>query len=107
MKSLSLNVLAFPALLLALGGTGSSAQSSWPPDDDNPPYVQQPGYPQQGYGQEQAYGQPTYPQQGYGYNQTPAYPQPQPLNPEQLDQIVAPVALYPDALLAQILTAST
>jgi hypothetical protein len=29
------------------------------------------------------------------------------LPPEQLDQIVAPIALYPDPLLAQVLTAST
>jgi hypothetical protein len=30
-----------------------------------------------------------------------------PLRPEAIDQMVAPIALYPDALLAQILTAST
>ena len=30
-----------------------------------------------------------------------------PLNAEQLDQLVAPVALYPDALVAQVLTAAT
>jgi hypothetical protein len=33
--------------------------------------------------------------------------QQQPLTQQQLQQLVAPVALYPDALLAQILTAST
>ena len=39
----------------------------------------------------------------------PAQQQPasQPLSAEQLDQLVAPIALYPDNLLAQILTAST
>jgi hypothetical protein len=31
----------------------------------------------------------------------------QPLTPDQLDQLVAPIALYPDALTAQILAAST
>jgi len=31
----------------------------------------------------------------------------QPLTPEQLDQLVAPIALYPDALIAQLLAAST
>ena len=38
----------------------------------------------------------------------PAPPRPQsaPLSPEQLQQLVAPIALYPDALLAQILAAS-
>src|ERR1039458_4815981 len=30
-----------------------------------------------------------------------------PLDAVQLDQLVAPIALYPDALVAQILTAST
>ena len=48
--------------------------------------------------------------------QTPAAPAPaapatdqsqQMLKPEQLDQLVAPIALYPDALLAEILMAST
>jgi len=31
----------------------------------------------------------------------------QPLTPEQLDALVAPIALYPDALLSQVLVAST
>jgi hypothetical protein len=34
-------------------------------------------------------------------------PQGQPLSPEELGQMVAPIALYPDALVAQILAAST
>ena len=34
-------------------------------------------------------------------------PQQQPLNQQELAQLVAPIALYPDALLAQVLTAST
>ena len=34
-------------------------------------------------------------------------PQGQPLSAEQLDQLVAPIALYPDALVAQILAAAT
>lgn len=33
--------------------------------------------------------------------------EPQPLTPEELDQLVAPIALYPDALVAQILGAAT
>jgi hypothetical protein len=37
----------------------------------------------------------------------PAAAQPVPLTPSQLDQLVARIALYPDPLLAQILTAST
>ena len=38
------------------------------------------------------------------YAQDQAYA---PLDPVALDQLVAPVALYPDSLVAQILTAST
>lgn len=34
-------------------------------------------------------------------------PQPQPLSPPQLEDLVAPIALYPDNLLSQILVAST
>ncbi|HUD23679.1 MAG TPA: DUF3300 domain-containing protein [Acidobacteriaceae bacterium] len=72
-------------------------------------------YPQQGYGQGQPYGQQSYtqqpyqtqpqsyPQQGYGQAQSSA----QPLNAEQLEQLVAPIALYPDTLVAQMLAAST
>ena len=42
--------------------------------------------------------------------QAPAAAQPQPsalLNAQQLEQLVAPIALYPDTLLAQVLMAST
>jgi hypothetical protein len=37
----------------------------------------------------------------------PAFTQPAALSPPELDQLVARIALYPDPLLAQILTAST
>jgi len=37
----------------------------------------------------------------------PADPPQQPFKPEELEQIVAPIALYPDSLLAQIFMAST
>ena len=118
-----------PATLLALllGQTRAVAQQApgdWPPDDPYTapssqaprPYPQQNGYapqqypPNQGYPQ-QGYQQPApqqYPQQGYpqqGYGQQPG--QQQPLSAEDLTQIVAPIALYPDALVAQILAAST
>jgi Protein of unknown function (DUF3300) len=79
-----------------------------------PAYPQPQSYPQQPYGQQpqqQSYApQPAYPgygqgqmQQGYGQPQ----PQMQPLNAQQLEQLVAPIALYPDPLVAQVLTAST
>ena len=44
----------------------------------------------------------------WAQDQTPAPEQPQPaqLTPEQLQELVAPIALYPDALVAQILAAS-
>ena len=34
-------------------------------------------------------------------------PQAQPLSADQLDQLVAPIALYPDAMVAQVLAAAT
>jgi hypothetical protein len=47
-------------------------------------------------------GQP-YPERGYGQAPSSA----QPLNAVQLEQLVAPIALYPDTLVAQVLAAST
>lgn len=57
-------------------------------------YQSQPYYPDSGQG---------YPQQGYGQGAA----QVQPLTAIQLEQLVAPIALYPDALVAQVLAAST
>lgn len=68
--------------------------------------------PQSNYGQQADAQQPystyrnsgqAYPPQGYGQALTPA----QPLSASQLEQLVAPIALYPDALVAQVLAAST
>jgi hypothetical protein len=55
------------------------------------------------------YAQQAQPQQGPAAAEpnTGAQTQAQPLTPDQLDQLVAPIALYPDALVAQILAAST
>ncbi|HEX6494743.1 MAG TPA: DUF3300 domain-containing protein [Acidobacteriaceae bacterium] len=59
---------------------------------------EQPGYSQPYLQQRpQSYSDPTYQQQTAV----------QPLGAEQLEQLVAPIALYPDVLLAQVLTAST
>src|SRR6185437_11458729 len=44
---------------------------------------------------------------GLGVDEKPAEGQVQPLDPSQLEQLAAPIALYPDALLAQLLTAAT
>jgi hypothetical protein len=70
---------------------------------------EQPEYGQRGYSQPQPYppqperAQP-YSSADQGYQQQAAG---QPLGAEQLEQLVAPIALYPDVLLAQVLTAST
>lgn len=48
--------------------------------------------------------------QGYGAPQPPDYEGQgayQPLAPEQIDSLVAPIALYPDTLVAQVLAAAT
>lgn len=81
----------------------------WPQDDPNPDQ-QQPAYQQPQYSQAQPYPQQGYPQAGdpQGYDQQqPAYPQAQGMNAQQLEQLVAPIALYPDSLLAQVFAAST
>jgi hypothetical protein len=73
------------------------------------PAYQQPDYAQQQPNLDTGYsdsGQ-QYPQQGYGSGYGPAQPSAQPLNTEQLEQLVAPIALYPDALVAQVLAAAT
>ncbi len=62
-------------------------------------YAQPQPYSQQPYSANQ-YAQPAYPQQ-------PAYGQTQALSADQLQQLVAPIALYPDQLIALILAAST
>ena len=49
--------------------------------------------------------QPNYPQQAPPPDQQ--QPAPPPMAPQQLDQLVQRIALYPDPLLAQVLTAST
>jgi Protein of unknown function (DUF3300) len=85
-------------------------QGSGPPQ----PYRQQP-YPQQP-SPEQNYPEQPYPQQSYpapgqpapGQNdQQQGYVPARPLNAQDLEQLVAPIALYPDTLVAQILAAST
>ncbi|HXM41882.1 MAG TPA: DUF3300 domain-containing protein [Bryobacteraceae bacterium] len=74
----------------------------------SPPPPPQQGYPpqQQGYpAQQQGYPPP---QQGYP-PQPQGYPQQQAplLGPQQLDDLVQRIALYPDPLLAQVMTGST
>ncbi len=82
-----------------------------PPPDDPSAYPadqqQAPGYgqnPVPSYGA--GYGAPPPPDESQP-EYAPAPGQPQGLSPDQLEQLVAPIALYPDALLAQVLAAST
>ena len=59
-----------------------------------------------GWSQDGPYSSSQYapePQSGYEQTQGPA----QPLGAGQLEQLVAPIALYPDSLVAQVLAAST
>lgn len=80
-----------------------------PPAPDQGQYPPQQGqYPPGQYPQGQPPSQ--YPQGQYPAGQYPppqGYPAPPTLPPQQLDQLVQPIALYPDGLLAQVLTAST
>lgn len=99
-------------LVFAAVGVGLlSLQAQPQPYPQQPPYTRDQPYQQPPYTRDQPYQQPqnTYPQQ-------PRYPQPgysqqqgEPvlLPPQQLDQLVGRVALYPDPLLAQVLTAAT
>jgi hypothetical protein len=107
---------------VSIVGVGLSQQNP-PPPPQYPQAQPAPQYPQgQQYPQTQQYpqqqGQPQYPAQ-YPQGQAPpaqGYPsqypgaannQPPLLPPQQLDQMVASIALYPDGLLAHVLTAAT
>ncbi len=81
-----------------------------PPQQQQYPPPQQGQYPPPQQGQyPPPQGQYPPPQGQYPPQQYPAgqYGQPPMLPPQQLDQLVSRIALYPDGLLAQILTAST
>ncbi len=84
------------------------------------PQYAQPQYQQPQYAPQQPYAQQPYPQEPdsdqqyeaspYPQQQDLAQPAPAPvqaLSAQDLEQLLAPIALYPDALLAQILAAST
>ncbi len=123
-------LVAGAAGVLALGQQyppPQNPQQQYPPQQQQPypqqypqeqqPYPQQQqapqGYPQGQYPPPQGQypppqGQGQYPQGQYPPPQGAYGQQPPPLvPPQQLDQMVASIALYPDGLLAQVLTAST
>lgn len=93
--ALSLAYLMIPMGIGDLYAQAYGQQAPPPPADQqySQPYNQQYS---QSYNQQYPQGQP-YGQQGYY----------EPLSPDQLDQLVAPVALYPDALVAQVMAAAT
>jgi Protein of unknown function (DUF3300) len=110
-------VVGTTALLLAVSGLSAAGQGYSPyggygqpygPRYAQPQYSAPQAYGQQAYSQpapypqQPSYGQQTYAQQGYA--QTPGG---QALNADQLEQLVAPITLYPDTLVAQVLAAST
>jgi hypothetical protein len=126
-------LIVAPALQARLFAQQDPIQN-WPPDDNYnaqapqqyAPQYPDPNYQQQpnGYNQPQQYGYapqqqfPANPAYGQGYQGAPQLatqpsygqqlaPMQPALSPDQLTQMVAPIALYPDALVAQILTAST
>lgn len=80
-------ILLALCMLIVAGGCGSKTESG------------------ASSGQAQAQSLAQSPPQSTAPNQLPASSQPAPLN--SLEQLLAPVALYPDALLAQVLTAAT
>jgi hypothetical protein len=95
----------FLASSLCLAQQYPAPQQYPPPQDPQQQQypAQQPQYPPQGQ-----YPQQQYPPQQGQYPQQPVYNQAPPLqSPQQLQQLVAPIALYPDGLLAQVLTAAS
>jgi len=107
------------AMVVGVGIVGVGFSQQYPPAPPQYPQAQPaPQYPQpQQQPQYPAQGQSQYPAQ-YPQGQmppdqgNPQYPgaangQPPLLPPQQLDQMVASIALYPDGLLAHVLTAAT
>lgn len=95
-------------LCLLVFTCGAPAFGQFPPQYPAPQYPA-PQYPAPQYPAQQ-YPAPQYPAPQYPAAPAPAPQQPgnQPLlAPQQLDNLVAPIALYPDPLLGQVLAAST
>jgi len=108
MKKVHATVLC--TMLLAGLSAASFAQAPIERQPPPPPPDQQqaqPNYQQQAHAPDQQQVQPNYPQQGPPQPDQQQQPAPPPMAPQQLDQHVQRISLYPDPLLAQILTAST
>ena len=106
--TMTVALLAVPAMAQQYPPPQPQQQPSFPRQEGqmNPPPQQQQeqGYP--GQQQQQQYPAQQYPGQPQG--QYPAYNAPMAnYSPQELDQLVARIALYPDPLLAQVFVAST
>lgn len=106
-----LNSAACSVLVLVVGVASLQAsprqepqQDPGPPPQDRPQDRQQYDPPQQAPSQDDQETQDAPPDQGPPPN--PGRAHSATLSPEQLQQLVAPIALYPDALVAQVLAAS-
>ncbi|MGH9685356.1 MAG: DUF3300 domain-containing protein [Candidatus Acidiferrales bacterium] len=89
-KSLVFSIALLLLCLLSLAGSSAAAAMFQDPQDQPPPQDQQPQQDQQAQADQS--------QQDQAY---------QPYTADQLDNLLAPIALYPDPLLAQVLPAST
>src|SRR5579862_5324065 len=98
---MSTNAFLRAGLLAGAVSAALLAQQGPPPQNYPPPQ----GPPPQSYPPPQGYPS------SQGYPPPQAYPppgqQPPLMAPQQLDQLVERIALYPDPLLGQVLTAST
>ncbi|MGA3080171.1 MAG: DUF3300 domain-containing protein [Terracidiphilus sp.] len=94
--------MAALAIVLTVLPLALSQLQAQPQSYAQQPYTQQP-YPTSN----QAIPDPAYDPGNPPSNYAQSQPQPQPLGAEQLEQLLAPIALYPDALVAQILAAAT
>ncbi|MGA8439812.1 MAG: DUF3300 domain-containing protein [Candidatus Sulfotelmatobacter sp.] len=98
-------VPALALLLLPMGQAELFAQQA--PDQGQYAPNQQLPDQQSGYGQPQPEGQPPYPPAPGQMNPQQGSAPIEPLRAQELQQLVAPIALYPDTLVAQVLTAAT
>ncbi len=87
------------------GAQGGTAQPQVQPQYAQPQYAQPQYAPQQPYADQLPYSAPASPYAQPDESQAAAPVQA--LSAQDLEQLLAPIALYPDALLAQILAAST
>jgi len=114
MKKIFALILAAAFLIgpAAIGRTTAAAQEYYP-DDRYGGYPPNSGYAPADPGYPSDRGYPPPPNQGYpqppdrGYGPPPSGYADYRLSPEQLENLLAPVALYPDPILAQILVAAT